>query len=170
MHNRVPKPPSLRSANEYKWGSIMTSEAMYQKDSSTPLSGRDGRKLILSVDDELGVLYTRYKLLATHGFAVLSATDGVQALQIFGNSPVDLVLLDFALPGMDGGMVAEAMKEYRRDVPIIIVSGVEVPPKCLATANGYVRKGEGPEPLLHSIRQLLATTPKPQTVPQQVTP
>jgi CheY-like chemotaxis protein len=148
----------------------MTSEPMYQKNSSSPPSALDGSKLILSVDDELGVLYTRYKLLATHGYAVLSATDGVQALQIFGHSPVDLVLLDFALPGMDGGVIAEAMKEYKPDVLIIILSGVEVPPKCLATANGYVRKGEGPEPLLHSIRRLLATTSKPQIVPQQVTP
>ncbi len=145
----------------------MISESTYNKNSSSPVSALDGRKLILSVDDELGLLYSRYQLLAASGYAVLSATDGVQALQIFGNSPVDLVLLDFALQGMDGGVVAEAMKEFKPRIPIIMVSGIEVPERCLAIVNSYVQKGEGPEPLLKSIQQLLTSSAQPRLVPRQ---
>jgi len=140
---------------------------MYNKNSSSPVSGLDERKLILSVDDELGVLYSRYRLLAASGYGVLSATDGVQALQIFGNSPVDLVLLDFALQGMDGGVVAESMKEFKPHIPIIMVSGIEVPERCLAIVNSHVQKGEGPEPLLKSIQQLLTSSAQPRLVPRQ---
>lgn len=141
---------------------------MYNKQYSSPTSAQEGRKLILSVDDELGVLYTRYKLLAAAGYAVLSATDGVQALQIFGSNPVDLVLLDYALQGMDGGLVADAMKTHSPHVPIIMVSGIDVPEDCLAKVNKFVRKGEGPELLLQSIREFTSTAPPQRLVPRRV--
>ncbi|HEX8801717.1 MAG TPA: response regulator [Terriglobales bacterium] len=137
----------------------MSSEPMDDKSVSSPASGHDGRKLILSVDDQLGVLYSRYKLLSAAGCAVLSATDGVQALQIFGGNKVDLVLLDFMLQGMDGGLVADAMKAHSPNVPILMVSGVEVPEDCLSKVNGFVRKAEGADSLLKSIRELAAAKP-----------
>ncbi len=139
---------------------------VFHKELSSPSNG-DGRKLILSVDDELRLLYSRYKLLTASGYAVLSASDGVQALQIFASNAIDLVLIDFALDGMDGGLVAEAMKDYKPQVPIILVSGVDVPERCLAVVNSYVRKGEGPEPLLKSIRQLLSSSAQPHLVSRQ---
>ena len=138
----------------------MISEPTYNPSMSSPASAQDGRKLILSVDDQLGVLYTRYKLLSAAGYAVLSATDGVQALQVFGSNKVDLVLLDFMLQGMDGGLVADAMKAHSPNVPILMVSGVEVPEDCLAKVNGFIRKADGPDSLLKSIREL--TAPKPR--------
>jgi CheY-like chemotaxis protein len=137
----------------------MNPDPMYNKQMSSPAAAQSGRKLILSVDDQLGVLYTRYKLLSAAGYAVLSATDGVQALQIFGNSKVDLVLLDFMLQGMDGGLVADAMKAHSPDIPILMVSGVEVPEDCLVKVNGFIRKGDGPDSLLKSIRELTASRP-----------
>jgi CheY-like chemotaxis protein len=144
----------------------MSSDPMYNKQMSSPALAQNGRKLILSVDDQLSVLYTRYKLLSAAGYAVLSATDGVQALQIFGSNPVDLVLLDFMLQGMDGGLVADAMKAHSPNIPILMVSGVEVPQDALEKVNGFVRKGDGPDSLLRSIREL--TTPKPtRLVPRQ---
>jgi len=46
-------------------------------------------------------------------------------------------------------------------VPIIVVSGVEVPEQYTAMCDGYVRKGDGPEVLLGAIRQLLSPTSLP---------
>ena len=122
---------------------------------SSPTATRDGHKLILSVDDDLTVLYTRYKLLSAAGYAVLSASDAVQALQLFGEHKIDLVLLDYALPEMDGGMLADAMKTHRPDIPILMVSGVEIPESVLAIVNGSVRKGDGAEQLMQSIEGVL---------------
>ena len=133
----------------------MSPEPLYNKDASSPSGARDGRKLILSVDDDLAVLYTRFKLLAAAGYGVFSASDAAQALQIFADYPVDLALIDYALPEMDGGMLAEAIKTHRPDIPIIMVSGVEVPEKVLAVVNDFVTKGAGPEALMNSIQQVL---------------
>src|SRR5208337_5017675 len=74
--------------------------------------------LILSVDDELNLLQTREKLLQFVGYEVLSAADGKKALEIFAAHPVDLVLLDFRMPGMDGGIVAQQMKRRKPRVPV----------------------------------------------------
>src|SRR5215471_2361020 len=139
----------------------MISDEFYVARCSSPQLAWEDRKLILSVDDELNVLYTRYKLLMAEGYAVLSAYDGAQALGLFGQEKIDLVLLDYALPQMDGELVAEAMKSHSPGVPIIIVSGAEVPDSCLAKCNGYVRKGDGPEALLRTIRELLPPVPQP---------
>lgn len=137
----------------------MSFEQVYNKDSSSPSGVREERTLILSVDDDLAVLYTRFKLLAAAGYGVLSASDAAQALQIFADHKVDLVLMDFALPEMDGGMLAEAMKTHRPATPIIMVSGVEVPERVLALVSAFVTKGSGPEALMSSIEQVLSTLP-----------
>ena len=139
----------------------MTNEGMYQVKSSSAQGVAEGNKLVLSVDDDLSLLYTRYRLLSGAGYGVLSASDGAQALTLFAEHPVDLVLLDYALPEMDGGMVADAMKAHRPHVPIIIVSGIEVPEHVLSMVNGYVKKGENPERLLTSIQRVLKS-PGPQ--------
>lgn len=139
----------------------MSSNGLYLAPYSSPERARTKRKLILSVDDDLNVLYARYKLLAAAGYAVLSACDGVQALGIFGSEKVDLVLVDFMLPGMDGGLVAEAMKANKPHIPVVMISGVEVPEQSLSVCDGHLHKADGPEPLLRTIRELLNPAPIP---------
>jgi CheY-like chemotaxis protein len=133
----------------------MSSEPLQRKPMNSSIS-RDRRKLILSVDDDLGVLSSRCRLLESSGYAVLNASDGAQGLQLFGTNPVDLVLLDYAMPGMHGDVVAQAMKDYKPGVPVILVSGAEVPERALAEVNRHIRKAEGPEQLLQAIQELLA--------------
>ena len=52
----------------------MTNESMYQIKSSSTQGVAEGNKLILSVDDDLSILYTRYRLLSSAGYGVLSAS------------------------------------------------------------------------------------------------
>src|SRR5271169_4728872 len=72
-----------------------------------------GGTFILSVDDDAAVLYSRQKILEAAGYYVLSASDGKQALGYFAAVLVDLVVVDYAMPGMNGGMVARFMKTKR---------------------------------------------------------
>ena len=89
---------------------------------SEPLQGEftlqstsdNGTRLILSVDDEPSILLTREKLLEAAGYKVLSAAEGEAALNLFATNPVHLVLLDFAMPGMDGGAVAKELKRLNQ--------------------------------------------------------
>lgn len=121
---------------------------------STPVS-RNGNWLVLSIDDEPLVLYTRQKLLEAAGYDVLSAIDGEQALRFFAAASVDLVVLDYAMPGMNGAMVAQEMKARRPLVPVMLVSAALPEQKTLRNVDCFVRKAEGPALLLEKIRQLL---------------
>jgi CheY-like chemotaxis protein len=113
------------------------------------------RHLILSVDDEPALLYTREKILQSAGYEVLSATDGEWALKMFATHDVDLVVLDFQMPKMDGGIVAQQMKRRKPLVPIIIQSAFSAA-KVVTCANCFIAKGEGPAALLEKIKPLLA--------------
>ncbi len=137
---------------------VPLSSDLLQKKPTISSASHDGRKLILSVDDDMGVLFARFRVLEDAGYAVLSASDGSQALQLFGSNPVDLVLMDYSMPEMYGDLVAQAMKEYKPGVPIILVSGAEVPEHALAEVDHQIRKAEGPEPLLRAIRDSLASS------------
>ncbi len=131
---------------------------LVRRASSTRVSSisKNGCKCILSVDDEPGILFTRQKLLENAGYEVLSAADGEQALHFFATHAVDLVLLDYLMPGMDGGVVAQAIKQQTPLVPVIIVSASPVDEKSLTCVDAFIRKGEGPALLLEKIGHLLA--------------
>src|SRR5277367_1887031 len=98
------------------------------------------RWLILSVDDEPAILLTRHKILESAGYEVLSAEDGEQALRLFASQPVDLVLLDYVMPGLDGGAVAEQMKRCRHNVPIVLVTASPIPEETVTCVDYRVMK------------------------------
>lgn len=120
---------------------------------------KNGASLILSVDDEPGILFTREKLLEAAGYKVLSAADGKAALDLFVNNCVHLVLLDFAMPGMDGGAVAKELKRLNQSVPVIMVSASPLSEQALTCADCLITKGQGPQVLLDQINQLLKCFP-----------
>lgn len=80
---------------------------------------------ILAVDDaeENRDLLSRY--LGRDGHDVLTATSGAEALEILDNNPVDLVILDLIMPGMDGDEVLERIKGHEewRSIGVIVISG-----------------------------------------------
>jgi len=114
------------------------------------------RPLILCVDDEFNGLEGRKMLLEDAGYKVLVATTGADALQLFASHPVDLVLLDYHMPGMNGDVVAEHMKAGQSDVPIALLSADDgLPESALRWVDGFVSKSESPANLLQIIEHLL---------------
>ncbi|MGB3572318.1 MAG: response regulator, partial [Phormidesmis sp.] len=57
---------------------------------------------ILVADDEKSIRLTISQALASQGYEVATATDGKTALEKMESMPVDLLLLDISMPGMDG--------------------------------------------------------------------
>lgn len=112
-------------------------------------------RIILSVDDEAGVLYSRQRVLQAAGYEVLSACDGEQALDLFASVPVDLVVLDYSMPGINGEQVARKIKADRPNLPIILVSGLLMETETLSCIDSFFSKGEGPAALLEMIAQFL---------------
>jgi len=115
------------------------------------------RPLVLCVDDEWNGLEGRKMLLEEAGCKVLIATNGTDALQLFASHPVDLVLLDYHMPGRNGDVVAEHMKAGQPDVPIALLSADDgLPQSALRWVDVFVSKSESPANLLQTIEHLLA--------------
>lgn len=85
---------------------------------------RTPRKRILVVDDDPAITGLTVGLLR-RSYEVMSATDGAAALAAVASHPIDLVLLDITMPGMDGIAVCRLLKATPRthDVPVIFLSG-----------------------------------------------
>lgn len=119
--------------------------------------------LILCVDDELVGLKVRKILLERVGYQVLTAIDGVSGLALFEKEPVEAVVLDYSMPGMHGGEVAERMRRIKPHVPILLLSAyIGLPPEVTSLVDLYMTKGEGAPILLQKLESLLqqpVTTP-----------
>lgn len=115
-----------------------------------------GPKTVLCVDDEKIGLRVRRILLESHGFKVLTASSGAQGLEVFDKNDIDLVVLDYYMPGLNGGQVAAEMRRRRPSVPIIFLSAYfSLPPTDLELANAFITKGDPPNVLIDKIEQLV---------------
>lgn len=112
---------------------------------------------ILCVDDEPSVLTMQKALLESAGFRVLAAS-GSGAITLFESEPVELVVIDWLMPGMNGITAAKMMKASKPEVPIIFLSAYcELPGETLGLAEWWVKKGEyEPERFLDLLRHTIA--------------
>jgi DNA-binding response OmpR family regulator len=113
---------------------------------------------ILVVDDEPAWVGALGALLGKAGHRIVAAYDGEEALRRFHADRVDAVLLDLAMPGLDGAEVCRQIRA-ESDVPILIVSGERdrsVPAELLDLgADDFVRKGAPSAELLARIRAVV---------------
>jgi len=80
---------------------------------------------ILVVDDEPAVLDTVRDGLSVHGYQVLKAASGDEALQVAQGhpGPIALALVDVVMPGMSGPEVVQRLHQIRPDLKILFMSG-----------------------------------------------
>ena len=78
-------------------------------------------KRILIVDDEPRYLRLLEANLKTEGYTVVTAADGLQAIEAFSAQPVDLILLDIMMPRLDGFGTCQRIREFS-NVPIIMLT------------------------------------------------
>jgi DNA-binding response OmpR family regulator len=78
-------------------------------------------KRILIVDDEPRYLRLLEANLRTEGYEVVTAADGAQAVDVFTNQPIDLVLMDVMMPKLDGFGATQRIREFS-NTPIIILT------------------------------------------------
>jgi CheY-like chemotaxis protein len=124
---------------------------------STPQSRPAEIALVLCIDDELIGLKVRKILLERAGYNVVSALDGSEGIDIFSREPVAAVVLDYAMPGMNGAEVAARMRELKPEVPILLLSAyVGLPKEVTSLVDVYMTKGEGAPTLLKKLRTMLS--------------
>ena len=96
---------------------------------------REAGGTILVVEDDDGVRALVVELLAELGYTVLEAADGPRGLAIASQpaTPIDLLLTDVGLPGMNGRQLAEAIRQYRPQLRVLFMTGY--------AENAIVRSG-----------------------------
>jgi CheY-like chemotaxis protein len=111
---------------------------------------------ILCIDDHWNGLIGRKMLLEKSGYRVLEATGGPEGLKLFLSHPVDAVVLDYQMPGMNGDLVAAKMKRINSHVPIMLLSAYgPLPENKLRAVDTFLSKSQPPDVLLSALQDLL---------------
>lgn len=121
---------------------------------------------ILVVDDEIEILRALKRTLAAHGYRVLTARVGEDALHILSQQRPDVVLLDLVLPDMSGLEICRHIRATS-NIPIIILSAKEAERDKVEAldlgADDYVQKPFGMNEVLARIRAALRHAAHTQT-------
>ena len=120
-------------------------------------------EMILVVDDEQAVLEIARELLEVHGYKVLTATNGSDAVSVFRATPrglIRLILTDLNMPGMGALAAIEQIRSVDHDIHVVVASGVipDLNPMSTADLNiqGYLMKPYTGERMLRMIHEILA--------------
>lgn len=106
-------------------------------DLTTPTFPSGHGEVILVVDDETSVLEMTRKILTAHGYEVLVAANGTEAVIIFAQQAgrIRLVLTDVMMPFMDGPALARAVRIINPEIKVVFSSGFSSPPEENSTAK-----------------------------------
>jgi two-component system, cell cycle sensor histidine kinase and response regulator CckA len=94
----------------------------------TDTSGKGSGRVVLVVDDEQGLRELVCRTLRSEGYTTLEAAHGADALRVMETSeePVDLVVTDVVMPGMDGRELGRRLGQRWPNLPILYISAYEV--------------------------------------------
>lgn len=115
-------------------------------------------RLVLIADDDADILSLVRVRLERSGYTVISARNGVEALNLVRERHPDLAILDIAMPEMTGLEVTRRMREENLDVPVILLTArardVDVAAGAEAGADVYVTKPFSPQELESRVRAI----------------
>lgn len=112
-------------------------------------------KTVLVVEDDIGIREVA-EFLEERGYTILTASHGAEAMEIVRSQhPVDVVLLDLAMPVMDGFAFASALLEVpdRKSTPVLAFSATHPKPTLAAPFVGFIAKPVNVEDLLAAIQR-----------------
>jgi signal transduction histidine kinase len=127
---------------------------------TVPISVK-GSETILVVDDEAAVRDLARKALEAHGYCVLLASDGLDALTVVKehNERINLLVTDIIMPRMGGRELAERLHKERSALPVVFLSGYpdasHLDIGIAHDAQAFLRKPFTPTTLTRKVRELL---------------
>lgn len=130
------------------------------------------KKIILCVDDNEQDLSVLKFMLMTNGYRVLSASNGHDAIGLFADAAVDLVLSDFTMPQMNGDQLVIRLKQISAHVPMILLGDPQKNGDQLHGADILLpKKSCSPHELLERIKIMSARKRGPRKgAPRMSTP
>jgi two-component system response regulator CpxR len=115
------------------------------------------KKIILCVDDNEQELSVLAFMLSTNGYRVVSACTGQEAIGIFSEMQVDLVLSDFGMPQMNGNQLIDRLKMIGPHVPMILLGDPQKMSCEMHAADALLaKKNCTPQELLERIKVMSA--------------
>jgi CheY-like chemotaxis protein len=128
------------------------------------------KKVILCVDDNEQELSILKFLLTTHGYKVVSAATGQEAIGVFPGTQVDLVLASYGLPHMNGGQLVDRLKRIAPQVPMILLGDPQSAGQIHVADAMVAKKNCSPLELLERIKVMSARKRGPRKGAQRLTP
>jgi CheY-like chemotaxis protein len=126
------------------------------------LPSTGARRVVLVVEDEDGVRKLACRVLTMQGYEVLEAHDGQTAVELAERfqQPIDLLVSDMIMPGMNGRQVAQSITQRRTETKVLFMSGHA---DGVLGRNGLIeqegthllRKPFTPAELAHHVREML---------------
>ena len=114
---------------------------------------------ILIVDDEPNYQIVLSEILKDEGYEVFTANSGLAGLPIVYSTDLDLVLSDMKMPGMDGIAFLEKIKEYNKELPVILITAYAEVEKAVEAmrlgAFTYLAKPFSNQQLLAGVRKAI---------------
>lgn len=114
---------------------------------------------ILVVDDDQNIRMFLEAVLSNAGYGVLTAENGVRALEVMDKEHVDLVVLDIMMPEMDGYEFTKTIRDSDNNLPILMVSAKQMPADkhkgFIVGTDDYITKPIDDEEMLYRIKALL---------------
>jgi two-component system cell cycle sensor histidine kinase/response regulator CckA len=121
----------------------------------SPLPLKSQSKMLLCIDDNEDVLECEKAFLESFGYRVLTAPSGGKGLELASIHSIDVVIVDYFMPAMNGQQVAIEMKRLRPQAPIIMLSGaLDVPEQTLKWVDTFIAKDRLASQLLPAIARL----------------
>lgn len=113
----------------------------------------------LLVDDEMAVLESLSRIMLHAGYDCSVAREGGEALEILRRVPVDIVISDIRMPGMDGMRLLEQIREHHKEVDVIMMTGFDTQESFIqvieAGAADFISKPFHQDELLAKLKRII---------------
>ena len=114
---------------------------------------------ILIVDDDKNTRLFLKAVLEGAGYNAITASNGVDALEVMDTQHIDLIVLDIMMPKMDGYEFTRTLRENNNNLPILMISAKQLPADkhkgFLVGTDDYITKPIDDEEMLYRIKALL---------------
>ena len=131
-----------------------------ERSSSSPAGCVGGSETVLLVEDDARLRAANLRALERHGYRVLCACDGAEALALAErNRGIDLILSDVVMPGVGGPELADRLRVHQPTARVLLMSGytdsVLLRQGVLASRLSFLQKPFTPDALCRKVREVL---------------